>query len=71
MTVKLKKLMGDAGACLDSSMGGSINTLYEVLKELVDSHQQVVAQFNQFRTDYNATTAPTTATALDSKVELE
>lgn len=70
MTVKLKRLVGEAGAGLDSSVLGA-DRLYDVLKALVDSHVDLVTQFNQFRTDYNATVAPTTATALVKKVELE
>jgi len=69
MTTKLKKVLGEAGAGIDKSNGET--RLYDVLKGLVESHNQLVAQFNQFRTDYNAATSPTTATALTLKVELE
>lgn len=69
MSVTLKKLVGEAGAGIDESNGS--DRLYDVLKALVDSHLQLVAQFNQLRTDYNASTVPTTATALDIKVENE
>jgi hypothetical protein len=69
MSVTLKRLVGEGGAGLDDSMG--FDNLYDVLKALVDAHVDLVAQFNQFRTDYNASTSPTTATALTVEVEAE
>lgn len=69
MSVVLKRLVGEGGAGIDDSMG--FDNLYDVLKALVDAHTDLVAQFNQFRTDYNATTTPTTATALTVGVTAE
>lgn len=65
----LKSSLGNAGACIDKSNGE--DALYDVLKALVESHQQVVAQVNQLRTDIIAHPVSTTATAIDEKVELE
>ena len=69
MAVKLKRLVGEAGAGLDESHG--TDNLYDVLKALADAQNDLVTQFNQFRADYNASTTPTTATDLTSAVEVE
>lgn len=69
MAVTLKKLVGEGGAGLDDSMG--FDNLYDVLKALADSQNDLVTQFNQFRADYNASTVPTTATDLTSAVTVE
>jgi len=70
MAAILKRSTGDAGAAIDESHGAP-SRLYDVLKALVDAHQETVAQFNQFRADYNASTTPTTATDLTSQVTAE
>jgi hypothetical protein len=73
MTVKLKRLVGEAGAGLDSSVLGA-DRLYDVLNALVDSHVDLVTQFNQLKADVLAASAfpiTTTATSLVKKVELE
>jgi hypothetical protein len=59
----LKKLLGDAGAGIDDSHGS--DRLYDVLSALITEHNDLVAQFNQLLTDYNAETvaAHTTSTA--------
>lgn len=69
MAVTLKRLVGNAGAGMDESHGS--DRLYDVLKALTDTQNDLVAQFNQFRTDYNAVTQPTTATAVTAGVEVE
>jgi hypothetical protein len=71
MAVTLKRLIGEGGAGLDDSMGFS--NLYDVLKALAQSQADLVTQFNQFRTDYNATipVQPTTAAALTTAVTVE
>jgi hypothetical protein len=70
MAVKrLSQNLGIAGACLDKSHGGE-DRVYDLLKALIEAHQETVTQFNQFRTDYNASTSPTTATALTVKAEV-
>lgn len=69
MAVTLKRLVGNAGAGMDESHGS--DRLYDVLKALTDTQNDLVAQFNQFRTDYNASTTPTTATAVTAGVEVE
>jgi hypothetical protein len=53
-TTKLKKLLGDAGAGIDASHG--TNRLLDVLTALVDSHTELVAQFNQLKADFDAHT---------------
>jgi hypothetical protein len=71
--VTLKKLLGDGGAGLDDSMG--IDTLRAVLVKLITEHKNIMTQFNQLRTDYNAETAAahtaTTATAVSSSITVE
>jgi hypothetical protein len=69
MAVKLKRLVGNAGAGLDESMG--FDTLYDVLKAMVEAQNDLIAQFNQLRTDYDASTVPTGATAVTAGVEVE
>lgn len=76
MTATLKQFMGEAGAGLDKSHG--TDRLYDVLLGLVNSHTQLVAQFNQLRADYNAhehnsvaIDAATTATDLTTYVDAE
>jgi len=73
MSVTLKKLIGEAGAGIDDSMG--FHNLYDVLKALVQTQNDLVTQFNQLRIDYNAETAAdhtdTTATAVTAGVTVE
>jgi len=69
MAITLKRLVGQAGAGIDESHG--TDRLYDVLKALADTQNDLVEQFNQFRTDYNASTSPTTATAVTEGVEVE
>lgn len=73
MAKTLKKLMGEAGAGLGDSMG--FDNLYDILKALADTQNDLVTQFNQLRTDYNAETAAdhtdTTATAVTAGVTVE
>lgn len=73
MAATLKKLMGQGGAGIDDSMG--FDNLYDVLVELATVQNDLVAQFNQLRTDYNAETAAdhtdTTATAVTAGVTVE
>jgi hypothetical protein len=73
MAKTLKKLLGEAGAGLDDSIG--IDTLYDIVKALAETQNSLVAQFNQLRTDYNAETAAdhtdTTATAVTAGVTVE
>jgi len=73
MAATLKTLLGEAGAGIDDSVG--IDRLYDVVKELATVQNDLVAQFNQLRTDYNAETAAdhtdTTATAVTAAVTIE
>ena len=71
MAVTLKRLVGEAGAGFDRSMGFS--NVYDVLKALAQAQADLVTQFNQFRADYNATVPvqPTTAAALTTAVTVE
>lgn len=73
MAATLKKLLGEAGAGIDDSIG--IDRLYDVVKELATVQNDLVAQFNQLRADYNAETAAdhtdTTATAVTAGVTIE
>jgi hypothetical protein len=74
MAVVLKRATGEAGAYLDSSAGDAKSTLHDVLKALVDAHQETVAQFNLLRTSVTGASAfpiTTTAAALTSKVTAE
>lgn len=69
MTVKLKRLVGDAGAGMDKSHGS--DRVYDVLEAMVTTQNAMVASLNQFITDYNASTTPTTAAAVTAGVEIE
>jgi len=70
MAIKyLKKLLGDGLAGLDKSHG--TDRLYEFLAALTTQVNDLTAQFNQLRTDYNASTTPTTATAVAVGVGIE
>ena len=73
MTTTLKKLVGDAGAGIDESHGS--DRLYDVLVALVTAQNDLIAQFNQLRTDYNAETVAahtaTSATAVTAGVVIE
>jgi len=73
MAVKLKRLLGNAGAGMDESHGADV--LYDVLKAVVTTQNDLVAQLNQLRADYNAETnadhTDTTATAVTAGVEIE
>ena len=69
MAVKLKRLMGEAGAGLDESHG--FDVLYDVLKAVADTQNDLVAQLNQLKADHDAATVPTTATDVVAGVEVE
>lgn len=69
MAVKLKRLMGEAGAGLDESHG--FDVLYDVLKGLVETQGDLVAQFNQLKADHDAAQVPTSATDVTAGVEVE
>lgn len=66
----LKKFVGEGGAGLDDSMGGHSN-LYEALKAIAETLNDLVAQFNQLKADYDASTTPTTATDVTSTITVE
>lgn len=69
----LKKKVGEGGSFFDDSMG--VSNLYAVLKALAETQNDLVAQFNQLRTDYNAETnadhTDTTATAVTAGVTVD
>lgn len=73
MTTTLKKLVGDAGAGIDKSHGS--DRLYDVLLAIVTAQNDLIAQFNQLRTDYDAETVAahtaTSATAVTAGVAIE
>lgn len=73
MSVILKQLIGKAGAGLDESH--SFDNLHAVLAALATDLNDLIAQFNQLRTDYNAETnadhADTGATAVTPSVTIE
>jgi len=69
MAATLKKLLGEAGAGIDDSVG--IDRLYDVLVELATVQNDLVAQFNQLKADYDASTTPTTATDVTAGVTIE
>jgi hypothetical protein len=73
MTTTLKQLLGDAGAGIDESHGS--DRLYDVLVAIVTAQNDLVAQFNQLLTDYNAETladhTTSTATAVTAGVAIE
>lgn len=73
MAVTLKRYMGSGGAGLDESHG--LDNLHDVLKAMADTQNDLVAQFNQLRDDYNAETladhTDTTATAITAGVVVE
>ncbi len=73
MAVTLKRYIGEGGAGLDDSIG--FDNLYDVLKALAETQNDLLAQFNQLRTDYNAETnadhTDTTATAVTAGVTIE
>ena len=73
MAVKLKKLMGEAGAGIDESHG--TDRLYDVLEALVDAQNAMVTSHNQLLADYNAETAAdhvtSTAVVVVPGVEVE
>lgn len=69
MAVVLKRLVGNAGAGQDESHG--TDRLYDVLKGLVDFQTDVVAQFNQLKADFDAASAPSSATDLAVEVTVE
>lgn len=69
MSVQLKRSMGEAGALLDDSQGFA--NLYDILANLTDAVNSLTAQFNQLRTDHDAATRPTTATAVSTYVTKE
>ena len=69
----LKKTVGDAGGGSDQSHGS--DTLRQVVEQLIAEHNDLIAQFNQLLTDYNAETAAdhtdSTATAVTAEVSVE
>lgn len=69
MAVKLKRLVGNAGAGIDESHG--TDRLYDVLKAMVTTQNDLVAQFNQLKADHDSATAPTAATDVTAGVEIE
>jgi hypothetical protein len=64
MAVTLKRLVGNAGAGSDESHG--TDTLYDVLKALADTQNDMAAQVNQIIAD-----VVTTATDVVPGVEVE
>ena len=64
MAVTLKRLVGNAGAGSDESHG--TDTLYDVLKALTDTQNDMAAQVNQIIAD-----VVTTATDVVPGVEVE
>lgn len=74
MTVSLKKLLGKAGAGLDESYSDT-DSLYNLLSAMITTQNDLVAQFNQLRTDYNAETdadhTDTSATAVTAGADIE
>lgn len=73
MASTLKAYMGEGGAGLDDSIG--VDNLYDILRDLATVQNDLVAQLNQLRTDYNAETladhTDTTATAVTALVTVE
>lgn len=69
MAVKLKRLVGNAGAGIDESHG--TDRLYDVLAAMVATQNDLVAQFNQLKADHDSATAPTAATDVTAGVEIE
>ncbi len=71
--VTLKKLLGEAGAGLDESMG--IDTLRDVLAQLITEHNALIVSHNQLITDYDAETnaahTSTTAASVTAEVTVE
>jgi hypothetical protein len=69
MAATLKKLLGEAGAGIDDSVG--IDRLYDVIKELATVQNDIVAQFNQLKADFDASSTPTSATDVTAGVTIE
>lgn len=69
MAATLKKLLGEAGAGIDDSVG--IDRLYDVIKELATVQNDLVAQFNQLKADFDASSAPSSATDVTAGVTVE
>lgn len=73
MTVKIKKLIGDAGAGMDKSHGS--DTVYDILAALSTDIANLATAFNQFLIDYNAETladhTTSSATAVTPTTEIE
>lgn len=69
MAATLKAFMGQAGAGLDDSVG--TDNLYDVLRDLANVQNDLVAQLNQLIIDHDASTTPTTATAVTPLVTVE
>jgi hypothetical protein len=69
MAATLKKLLGEAGAGIDDSMG--IDNLYDVLKEIATVQNDLVAQFNQLKADFDASSTPTSATDVTAGLTVE
>ena len=69
MAIKLKRLIGEAGAGADESHGS--DRLYDVLKALTETQNALVAAHTQLAADHDSATAPTTAAAVVAGVEVE
>ena len=54
MSVTLKRLVGNAGAGVDESHG--TDRLYDVLSAIVTTQNDLVAQFNTLKGEYDAET---------------
>ncbi|MHA1572424.1 MAG: hypothetical protein ACTSX8_00365 [Alphaproteobacteria bacterium] len=71
--VALKKLIGEAGAGLDSSSGK--DNLLDVLTQLITEHNALVVSHNQLIVDYDAETVAshtsTTAAAITGEITIE
>lgn len=73
MAVKLKRLVSEAGAGEDKSFGVSDDhpDRFTLLKAIVDTQNDLVAQFNQLKADHDAAQVPTSATDVVAGVEVE
>ena len=73
MAVKLKRLVSEAGAGEDKSFGVSDENpdRFTLLSAIVNTQNDLVAQFNQLKADFDAASAPTSATDVVPGVEVE
>jgi len=73
MATTLKKVLGDGGAGVDKSFG--MDSLLEVLTDVVNTQNAIIASLNQLITDYNAEDqadhTDSTATAVTAAVTVE